>query len=127
MWSRKHTDLTIVSAGAVVALQVAMKAKEPFAACVSLAGAIFEPDKVKKPINNTPIILQHNKGDFCFDWYERYLPMKDALKKNGYDVTVLERPNGSHTLYIDDAVSVSKLIATSLGYPKWYAENIKVK
>lgn len=111
------------SAGAVMALQVAMQEEaEPFAACVSLAGAIFEPWKVDKAKNQTPILLQHNRDDECFDWYERYLPMREALQDGGYNVIPLERDFGPHTLYVNDAVNVGEIIAPLLGYSKGFAK-----
>lgn len=110
------------SAGSVIALQLAMQTEKPFAACVSLAGAIFEPNKVIKAKTNTPIILQHNKHDDCFDWFERYLPMRQALLTNGYNLKLLERPYGQHTMYVDDAINVSRQIAPLLGYPKNFAD-----
>lgn len=110
------------SAGAVVGLQLAMQEEKPFAACVTMAGAIFEPHKVGKAKNQTPIILQHNRFDDCFDWHERYLPMRDALYANGYNLVLLERGYGNHTMYVDDAVNVSRRIAPILGYPKRFAE-----
>lgn len=110
------------SAGAVVALQLGMQADEPFAATVALAGAVFEPDKVKPAKNDMPIILQHNKDDDCFDWWERYLPMRNALQQKGYNLNLMERPFGPHTLYVNDAVNVSRVIAPLLGYPKGFAK-----
>lgn len=120
-YTNSQIALVGFSAGAVVALQVAMQSYAPFAACVSLAGAIFEPDKVSPAKNQMPMILQHNKSDECFDWYERYLPMRYALKTNGYNLTLLERNGGGHTMYVDDAVNVSRIIAPLLGYPKQFA------
>jgi len=118
----EETVLLGFSAGSVMALQLAMRSEEKWAACVSLAGAILEPEKVEPAKNETPIILQHNADDDCFKWHERYLPMREALEDNGYAVTRLERPFGRHTLYINDAVNVSKLLAPILGYPKGFAE-----
>jgi len=117
---KEETVLLGFSAGAVLALQIAIRSAERWCACVSLAGAILEPDKVPAAKSDTPIILQHNADDDCFKWFERYLPMRQALEGNGYNVTRLERPFGNHTLYINDAVNVSKLIAPSLGYPEGF-------
>ncbi len=110
------------SAGAVVGLQLAIQANEPFAACISFAGAIFEPHKVVKAKNQTPIFLQHNKLDDCFDWHERYLPTRDSLKANGYNLTIAERSEGHHTLYFEDAINASKFASPILGYSKKFVQ-----
>jgi phospholipase/carboxylesterase len=126
----ENRDMALVgfSAGSVVALQVAMRSEQEFAACVSLAGAILEPGKVEPAKNQTPLVLQHNADDECFKWYERYLPMRHALESNGYKVHRLERPFGNHTLYVNDAINVARLIGPRLGYPqKWVEKYLEPK
>lgn len=121
--AKKETILLGFSAGSVLALQLIMRSEEAWGGCVSLAGAILEPKKVPEAKNQTPVILQHNMDDQCFKWDERYLPMKSALEAKGYNLTCLERPFGNHTLYINDAVNVSKVISKTLGYPKGFYKN----
>ena len=124
-WQELKMEETILlgfSAGSVVALQLAIRSDQAWGGCVSLGGAILEPEKVAAAKNNTPIILQHNADDECFKWYERYLPMRDALEANGYNVTRLERPFGHHTFYVNDAVNVATLVALTLGYSKSFVK-----
>jgi len=122
-WSLKEQDIALVgfSAGAVMALEVAVHHNRPFAAAVSLAGAMFEPHKVptRTEKNNTPLMLVHYQGDFCFDWDERYIPMKTALATNGYKITRREAKIGGHTIYRDDVEYVAKFIAEQFGYENW--------
>lgn len=118
----EETALLGFSAGSVVALEVAMRSTKRFAACVSLSGAILEPHNVPEAKNETPIILQHNADDDCFKWHERYVPMREALREKGHNLSCLERHFGSHTLYRDDAINVSRLISPALGYPKGFAK-----
>lgn len=124
-WQKLAPEQTVLlgfSAGSVVALQLVVSGNKTFAACVSHGGAILEPDKVQAAANKTPIILQHNKNDECFKWSERYVPMRESLLKNGYNVIRLERPFGPHMLYLDDAINVAGLIAPMLGYPKSFVD-----
>jgi predicted esterase len=118
-WGFKKEQITLLgfSAGAVMSLYTAMHSKLSFASAVSLGGAIFEPEKVpqcKHPI--TKILLCHNQDDDCFNWFERYLPMKKSLSDNGYDVTVRERSRGGHWLSKLDVINVSNFLGPILGY-----------
>lgn len=123
----KNEDIALVgySAGAVVAVQLGLHAKNPFAAVVSLSGAILEPSEVPPCNRTTPFILQHNRDDFCFDWHERYLPMKESLIDNGYDVQTIERHWGGHNPSGNSIINAAYYLAPILGYPSdWDHPNI---
>jgi len=104
------------SAGAVMALQMAIRSDKPFAAAISLCGAILEPHKVPEAKNTTPILLRHAADDTCFSWEERYLPMKEALSDQGYDLYVSERNRGGHTVDMEDVEVVSNFVRDILRY-----------
>ncbi len=110
------------SAGAVVALQIAIESAAPYAACVSLAGAILVPEEVPPAHHQTPIILCHGELDFCFMWWERYLPMRQALTNRGYCVRTMEKPQGEHCLYVDDSLNLGEALAKPLGYSKSFVK-----
>ncbi len=98
-WGIDRSKIALVgySAGAVMAIQVAAYAKKSYGAVASLCGAILEPSDLpqcKHP--DTSFMLMHNQDDLCFDWQERYLPMKQALMKKKYKVNVLEEKYGGH-------------------------------
>jgi len=91
------------SAGGVMAIETAAHSNEPFAAVVCHSGAILEPKNLpecKHP--KMPVILTHCKDDDCFEWFERYVPMKEALFLNGYDTYALESRKGNHRI-LDEA------------------------
>lgn len=118
-WGFDTKDIALIgfSAGAVVSLYTATRSKTPFKAAISLAGAIFEPEKV--PIcqhSETKFLLCHNQDDNCFDWFERYLPMKEALLERGYDVQTLERYYGGHCVTKRDVMAVSDYLGPILNY-----------
>ena len=118
MWRLKREEIALIghSAGAVVSLDVVTHATRPFAAVVAIAGAILTPDAVPKAANKTPILLRHNMDDWCFEWYERYLPMKQALRQNGYALSVAEMLKGGHGVSRDDARLAGRFVGTRLGY-----------
>lgn len=120
-YNLKFTDISLLgfSAGGVMALQLAMHSGVKFASSVCLCGAILEPEKVPKAKNPTPIMLVHNQDDSCFDWWERYVPMKKALIENGYNPTVLENKDGEHMVYAYDVFHVSKFIGRNFGIKDW--------
>lgn len=108
------------SAGAVMALQVAAHSQQPFAAVISLAGAILDSKSFPKANGlKTPILLQHNFDDSCFDWYERYLPMYHCLTKNNYQVDVMENWKGEHQLTRAQAIMCGEYLNEILGYEQW--------
>lgn len=121
--SRDKIVLTGFSAGAVVALNHHITTKRPCAGAVSHGGAILEPHKLKKAQHTRPIVLNHAQDDFCFEWFERYLPMKEALVKKGYKVWLAERPRGNHVLMCQDVercqTFYEKVLGVKLSVPEW--------
>jgi len=117
-----HKKIAVVgfSAGGVMALQMATHASKPFGGAVSMSGAILEPIKVPQaPKSHTPIMLVHNFDDGCFDWYERYLPMKISLLRRGYNVITKESRYGGHRITAGDIIEASRFFADSLGIEDW--------
>lgn len=99
---KKNIALVGFSAGGVMAVQTAAFSQESYNSVVVHNGAILEPDDMPNCMNNTPYLLIHNQDDYCFDWFERYIPMKAALLENNYKVCTVEKSNGSHTVYDED-------------------------
>lgn len=129
-WGIKRENIVMLgfSAGAVMSIYTAMHSKRPFHAIVSLAGAVLEPEKIPQcKFPEMPIILQHNRDDRCFDWHERYLPMRDGLEKSGYKVLTLERDKGGHAISYRDMVSIGEYLAPTMGYPEgWTHPGVRV-
>ena len=93
------------SAGGVMAIQVAAYSKEPFAGVVVHCGAILDPSML--PLCNCPetqFLLTHYEDDIIFEWFERYLPMKNALIAQGYKVYTLEQKHGGHLVGENDLI-----------------------
>lgn len=108
------------SAGAVVTLDILNNYNNlPLGGYFSLGGAIFEPHKVKKAWTKSKVVLQHGLADDCFSWEERYLPMRNALQSNGYNLTRIEH-KGVHMLYREDAPAIGRIFAQQLNYSKKY-------
>lgn len=94
---KSKTALVGFSAGGVVAIQTAAYSEKSYSSVVCHSGAILEPDDLPVCSHyNCPVLLTHTKDDYCFDWFERYLPMKTALIKKGYPAYVLEKNEGGH-------------------------------
>lgn len=93
-----HNRIFIVgySAGAVIAIQTAIYSYQPLAGIIAHSGAILEPESIPSCQHSTKYFLTHSKDDVVFKWRERYLPMLNALKNNGYDVQTLELNYGDH-------------------------------
>lgn len=108
---RKKIGLVGFSAGAVIAIQTAIYSDEPFAAVVSHAGAILEPDSLPVAEHKTPFLLTHSKDDNCFSWDERYLPMRAALEKQGYNVECKEHESNGHSVTAEDIEIASIFLA----------------
>lgn len=103
------------SAGGVMAIETASHSEEPFALVASHAGAILEPKNLPYcQCPDTPVILTHNRDDECFEWYERYVPMKTALKNQGYQTLTLERRFGGHRVLPQDMEQVILYLAQYL-------------
>ena len=124
IYGLKKEQIALVgfSAGAVMAMQVAAHSDEAFAAVVSHGGAILDPTSFPARKHETPFILQHNADDDAFEWEERFLPTKETLSTNQYNLSLILRQNGGHTVRFDDVLLAMKLIQHRLGYPKKYIE-----
>jgi phospholipase/carboxylesterase len=103
------------SAGAVVSLMSAMHLNTKFAGVVAHAGAILDTRVVPPCKFDTPILLIHATNDETFEWYERYLPMKIALKRAGYTVYAREKEDGGHSLEQSDLILAGKFIRGVIG------------
>lgn len=100
------------SAGGVMAIQTGAYSKTPFAAVVSHAGAILEPKHLPYAAHpNMPFLLLHNKDDYCFDWFERYIPMKKALIQKAYYAMSIEEAYGGHQICVEEIEAVSCYLA----------------
>jgi predicted esterase len=111
------------SMGAVAGVHWAIHTNDPVAALVCHSGAILEPWKVPQARHSMPIILNHGQDDYCFEWEERYLPMKRALSKKGYDLWLVERPEGNHTILNSDVACLQEFLEEkfkmSLAWSAW--------
>lgn len=105
-----NTILVGFSAGAVVALELATRFQDNYNLVVCHSGAILCPDKLTKCTISTNILLFHNEDDVCFSWNERYLPMRDALIANKYNVITEEKSLGGHLMCKNEIDLVVKII-----------------
>ena len=97
---KENTILTGFSAGGVMAIQVATHSDTPYKGVVCHSGAILDPASLPMCTKDNwcPILLMHNKDDTCFDWIERYIPMKTALLHKKYVVYTSEFEVGGHIM-----------------------------
>lgn len=98
---RNRIVLSGFSAGGVMALELASRAKEPFAGVLCHAGAMLDTDGFKecsKEKKDMPIWLYHQRDDEVFSWDERYIPMKNILIERGYNTNLYESSFGNHTI-----------------------------
>ena len=103
------------SAGAVMALTLAVTSDVPFAAVVSCNGCILDPSIIPECRHpDVPIWLYHNKDDKCFSWNERYLPTKDALLAKKYPIVCKEQEMGGHDVSSHDLKDVTHFLSKSL-------------
>jgi predicted esterase len=112
------------SMGAVAAVHWATKTMKPVAAVVCHSGAILEPWNVPKATHEMPIILNHGMDDYCFEWEERYMPMKRALLRRGYNAWFAEREEGNHHVHFGDVACCKDLFKNTFGIkldwqPSW--------
>lgn len=100
---KRKTILTGFSAGGVMAIQTAAHSEESYAGVICHSGAILEPRDLPECVHDDcPVLLTHNEDDYCFDWNERFLPMKEALVEKGWNTFTIERTIGGHTVSNDD-------------------------
>ncbi len=123
---RKKLVIAGFSMGAVAAVYWAMNARQQDAvgAVVCHSGAVLEPWKVPNARHDMPIVLNHGADDYCFDWEERYLPMKRSLVSKGYNCLFAEREKGDHWVHKGDVSCLQgvfeDLFGTSLAWePLW--------
>lgn len=114
---RHKTAVVGFSAGAVVALQLPMYSKRPLAGIVAHAGAVLDTNNVPMCKNSTPILTIHSKQDDCFEWEERYLPMKAALLNANYNLKTIEKEYGYHIVSYYDLIMAGCFLSKHLGYP----------
>lgn len=128
---RKEIALVGFSAGAVMSLLVGARSKnEPFAGVIAFAGAILDPSvfpECDPDVKKTRFLLQHNFGDLCFEWYERYMPMKKCLQENGYSIEVRERDYGRHYLSLEDVILGGQWLSNIFEYENWSHPSLKEK
>lgn len=97
------------SAGAVVALSVWLSGS--YGALVAHNGCALDVKSIpvaKKPMS---CLLFHNRDDNCFAWEERYLPTRNTLISNGYNVTCVERSSGGHGITAADVSMAAIMLA----------------
>ncbi len=97
------------SMGAVTAVHWGVHTKRPVAAVICHSGAILEPWETPKASHDMPIILNHSSDDYCFNWEERYIPMKRTLEKNNYNLWYAEREFGNHLVYHADVAAIKDI------------------
>jgi predicted esterase len=117
-WDLRQKDIALIgfSAGAVMSLMMVSDCLKEYAGVVALAGAILDPASFPKAKNKTPILLQHNMDDDCFKWEERYIPMREALTKGGYNLTCEEGWRGGHNLSYDEVRLTRDFLSKQFGY-----------
>jgi len=110
-FSRRNIVLCGYSAGGVMAIQVAAKSEEAFAGVVVHAGAILDTEALPPcTCPETIFLLTHCRDDLIFEWEERYVPMKNALLEQGYNVWTLERDEGGHMVDENDLMQSKRFI-----------------
>lgn len=113
---RNKIALTGFSAGAVMSLYTNAHSSQDLAGVVVHSGAVLEPNKIPQCKNNTDILLTHGQHDYCFDWYERYVPMKNALLKKGYNTFAVEDPEEVHRVSYLNIIYSANFLSPRLGY-----------
>ena len=111
------------SAGGVMANYVGIHSQSPLAGVACFAGAIFEPKKVPScKFSEVPYLLTHAYDDNNFDWEERYVPMKKALVRNGYQLHAAESNWGGHMVNVSDVLLAAYIFSERLGYTDSWRE-----
>ena len=94
---------------AVVALSVWLSVS--YGALVAHNGCALDVKSIpvaKKPMS---CLLFNNRDDNCFAWEERYLPTRNTLISNGYNVTCVERSSGGHGITAADVSMAAIMLA----------------
>lgn len=115
---RENMVVAGFSAGGVMTIQTVALSGTPLAAGIVHAGAILDVDALPEAKHDTPLLVFHNVDDYCFDWEERYIPMKHALKSKGYSCYFIERKRGSHQVLHNDIIITGYFLSKIFGYPE---------
>lgn len=115
---RERIGVTGFSAGGVMSIQTVALSDTPLAAGICHCGAILDVDALPEAKHETPLLIFHNKDDYCFDWDERYVPMKKALKERGYKCFFVERERGGHHVHWADVIVAGHWLSRVFDYPK---------
>lgn len=107
-----NTIISGHSAGGVMVVQLLNY--QPWAGAICNCGAILDPDDLKTAKYDTELLVTHNIDDTCFDWEERYIPMKQALKKKGYNTCFIENEEGNHSPTRSDFIKMHHFIKKKL-------------
>lgn len=123
---RENMAVAGFSAGGVMTIQTVALSDRPLAAGIVHAGAILDPDSLPTAKHATPLLVFHNVDDSCFDWYERYIPMKIALKEKGYKTYFVEKERGNHQILFHDIIIAGFFLSKIFGYDQqWKHGRIK--
>ena len=112
--SRESISLVGYSAGAVMAIQTAIRGEVPFASIISHNGIVLDPNnipKCKKP--EMPFLFFHNKNDTVFSFNDRYLPTKTAMENKKYNFNSIEKKTGGHAITKKDVAKAYSFMAKS--------------
>ena len=121
-----HRNIVLAgfSAGGVMAINTAVHSAKTLMGVVCHAGAILDTKDVPDAQVATPMLLMHNRDDMCFEWFERYLPMKKTLISAGYHLYVSEKQKGGHFVADSDVSHAGSFIRSETHYK---AKNSKQK
>lgn len=126
--TRECVSLVGYSAGAVMAIQMAIKRDGVFASVVSHCGVILDPEsipKCKKP--ELPFLFFHNEDDTVFSFNNRYLPTKAAMQYKKYKFNSVEREVGGHKIRKKDVVHAYNFMARSHNFSTEWGGEFKKK
>ncbi len=115
-FKKEQIGLTGFSAGGVMAIQMLAYSDAPYAGVFSMGGAILDPKALPKAKHKTPVLLQHNRDDDCFKWDERYVPMKEAMLAQGYNMEFSEGWEGGHNITQEEVHLARKFFSKLFGY-----------
>jgi len=88
------------SAGGAVALGLITNYK--YKAAISHSGTILNTNSIGHSKHKNPILLIHCRDDSIFNWEERYMPTKNTLLRQNYNVSVVEKNSGGHVISKED-------------------------
>lgn len=108
--NQKNIILYGYSAGGVLCYKLASNGRLPYKFIITHASVVLDCSKLKKNKKETKIVSFYNLDDHCFSYYERYLPSKEWLIKNKYNVHFVEEPSGGHGIYKEDCYEIARLI-----------------